>query len=246
MSTMPVVRLLPYAVADGPHNMAADETLLHSAATGVASLRFYGWQPATLSLGYFQPEKSRQRTARLAALPWLRRPTGGETLVHDQELTYTLALPAGSPWHGSEPWLPRLHRLIAVALATFGVTAQAYPTFDAPRPDNVLCFLHHTTGDLLINSHKIVGSAQRKQRGALLQHGAILLRQSAATPELPGILELTGRTLDSAELMHVLVQTIEQDTGWSVIPAGWTSAEEREIEELVASRYTQAGWNAKR
>ena len=48
-----VIRLLPYAVADGAVNMATDEALVHAAAEGVASLRFYGWTTATVSLGYF-------------------------------------------------------------------------------------------------------------------------------------------------------------------------------------------------
>lgn len=51
---MTICRHIPYQVADGPHNMAADEVLLESAIAGAASLRFYGWLPATLSLGYFQ------------------------------------------------------------------------------------------------------------------------------------------------------------------------------------------------
>ena len=58
-----LIRLLPYSEADGPHNMAADETLLESAVRGLASLRFYGWSPPTLSLGYFQPERSRLEEA---------------------------------------------------------------------------------------------------------------------------------------------------------------------------------------
>ena len=50
-----IVRVLPFAVADGPHNMAADEVLLEGALAGVASLRCYGWTTPTVSLGYFQP-----------------------------------------------------------------------------------------------------------------------------------------------------------------------------------------------
>lgn len=243
---MPVLRLLPYAVADGPTNMAADEVLLHSAAAGTASLRFYGWRPATLSLGYFQSEALRQRDARLAALSWLRRPTGGETLVHDEEVTYALALPMGSPWHGSEPWLPRMHRLIAAGLATLGVAVHPHPTFDAASPDNVLCFLHHTTGDLLIDGHKVVGSAQRKQRGALLQHGAILLGQCPATPRLPGIRELTGRTPTVTDVVLAVLHALTADTGWTVTPADWTTEEQQRQHNLVATKYTQDRWNRKR
>src|SRR5262245_26530345 len=96
------IRLLPYAIADGPHNMAADETLLEGAGRGVASLRFYGWSEATLSLGYFQPARRRFDAERLASLPFVRRPSGGDALVHHHELTCALALPAGRPWQAAK------------------------------------------------------------------------------------------------------------------------------------------------
>ena len=63
---MPTIRLLPLEIADGPSNMAADEMLLESAAQGVASLRFYGWSEATVSLGYFQPAAARLADPLLA------------------------------------------------------------------------------------------------------------------------------------------------------------------------------------
>src|SRR5207249_2965292 len=107
------IRLLPFATADGAHNMAADEVLLESAATGAASLRFYGWSEPTLSLGYFQPEVTRQGNPLLAGLPYVRRPTGGMTLVHHHELTYALALPTPAK---AQPWLCRMHGIIGHAL----------------------------------------------------------------------------------------------------------------------------------
>src|SRR5438093_839358 len=115
------VRLLPYAVADGPHNMAADEALLESAVAGTASLRFYGWSEATLSLGYFQPERLRLTDERLARLPFVRRASGGDALVHHHELTYALALPAGRDWQSRDPCLRCMHRVLAAALAALGV-----------------------------------------------------------------------------------------------------------------------------
>src|SRR5689334_22732481 len=104
---METVRLFRFALADGPTNMAVDETLLEAAAAGTASLRFYGWSAATLSLGYFQ-----RAADRLVALPWVRRPSGGGAIVHHLEVTYCLALPAGRPWQSGESWLPRVHTLI--------------------------------------------------------------------------------------------------------------------------------------
>src|SRR5262249_20087454 len=95
---MKTVRLLPLEIADGATNMAADEVLLEGAVAGTAALRFYGWSEPTLSLGYFQPESERHTDAQLSPLPVVRRATGGSALVHDHELTYALALPAGFDW----------------------------------------------------------------------------------------------------------------------------------------------------
>src|SRR3954469_17858125 len=107
---MPSVRLLPFATASGADNMARDEALLHSAADrGVASLRFYTWTEPTLSLGYFQPAAVREGSAALAGLPWVRRSTGGDAIVHHRELTYALALPPGPPWQTKESWVCRFH-----------------------------------------------------------------------------------------------------------------------------------------
>src|SRR5262249_13270053 len=86
-------RLLPYTVADGQTNVATDEALLESALAGVATLRFYGWSEPTLSLGYFQSHTIRLADPLLAELPFVRRPSGGDTLVQHHELTYALALP---------------------------------------------------------------------------------------------------------------------------------------------------------
>src|SRR5579859_6210376 len=116
-------RLLPFRTADGPHNMAADEVLLEAAVKGSASLRFYTWSDATISLGYFQPERLRREETPLAGRPFVRRPSGGMTLIHHHELTYALALPAGAPWQkaGDKPWLCRMHAIIAAALAQWGI-----------------------------------------------------------------------------------------------------------------------------
>lgn len=246
MSVVPVVRLLPYAIADGPNNMAADETLLASAGDGVASLRFYGWSEATLSLGYFQPERLRHEDARLAALPFVRRPSGGDTLVHHHELTYCLALPAGKPWHSEEPWLTRMHGLLAEVLTAWGVSAALHPHTDRTAFAGPLCFHHFTAGDLIVNAAKVVGSAQRRQRGALMQHGAVLLAASPATPSLPGLQELLGVRIAPEPLAAAVADAFRRRTGWHVEPGGWTVAERAALSALVEGKYRRGEWNEKR
>ncbi len=242
----PSCRLLPYAVADGARNMAADEVLLEEAVAGRASLRFYGWSPPTLSLGYFQPAALRAADERLAVLPYIRRPSGGLTLVHHHEVTYALALPQGKPWQDGESWLCRMHHVLAAALATLGVVVVPHRPRAGDHFDGPLCFRHHTAGDLLLGAAKVVGSAQRKLRGALMQHGGILLERSPFTPTLPGIRELSGRALGVEETCAAARRAFESATGWDVAPGEWTTEEHRRIEEIAEETYARPGWNDKR
>jgi lipoate-protein ligase A len=242
-----VIRLLPYADADGATNMAADETLVRSAAQGIASLRLYGWTTATLSLGYFQPHSVRLADSRLATLPWVRRPSGGATLVHHHELTYALALPPGSPWQIGKAWMPRMHRIITAALAELGLERNVEPVLDTTTKfGDVLCFQQHTPGDLLSGGKKVVGSAQRKYHQALMQHGSILLAQSEYTPALPGLLEMTGVSLGAAQVQEAVLHAFKNEIGWRIEATAWTMQEKQEIEELVVEKYATAEWNEKR
>jgi lipoate-protein ligase A len=243
---IPSVRLLPFAIADGPTNMAADEALLLSAGEGVASLRFYGWSPATLSLGYFQPAAARLSDARLAELPWVRRASGGATLVHDQEITYALALPAGLPWQTGPSWMTRFHEIVRASLGELGLgDGVSVVTTDDLRGE-VLCFQKQTVGDLVCRGHKIGGSAQRKHRRAMLQHGSILLRQSFWTPALPGIFELTGVELSPAAVETAVVRHFAAAIGWTIESGNWTAEERRLIDSLAHEKFAAASWNDKR
>lgn len=239
------VRPLPFAQADGAHNMAADEVLLHSAARGRASLRFYGWSRPTVSLGYFQPAAGRLADPLLRELPFVRRPTGGDALVHHHELTYCLAIPLETRRQPEEPWL-HMHAVIAAALADFGIDAQPYEA-DAGEPfAGFLCFRHFTKGDLLVRGSKVVGSAQRKQRNAVLQHGGILLAASPFAPSLPGLRELSGIEPPAEALAAAVVRHLTARTGWRVQPGNWTDEERADVETLTLEKYSGASWNGKR
>ena len=241
------IRLLPMETLTGPGNMAADEALLRSATAGVASLRFYSWTAPTLSLGYFQAAEVRHHDPRLAQLPWVRRATGGAALVHDQEVTYALALPAGAPWHDpTTPWSCRFHHIVIDALQGAGAKTRPVVCGQERKLGEVLCFLHQTAGDLLADGAKVVGSAQRKQKGALLQHGGILLKQSPYTPQLPGIFERTGIAFTPAEVAERVTRQFNEVTGWSIVPGTWTEEELAWRQEIEAERYGSPAWNEKR
>ncbi len=178
-------RWFPLTRADGVRNMATDDVLLDLATTEkVVYLRFYGWMGPTLSLGYFQAAAERLSRPSIAQLPFVRRPSGGKALIHHRELTYALALPPGF----APDWMPRMHsRIILPALDDLGLAGQVRavePTISPPP--TTLCFALKTGGDLVCAGHKVVGSAQRKHRQALLQHGAILLRKANTPPSCRG------------------------------------------------------------
>lgn len=240
------IRLLPFAAADGPTNMAADEALLQTARdTGVASLRFYAWSEPTVSLGYFQPAEVR-RTPNLEALAWVRRSTGGATIVHHHELTYSFALPASAP-RSPESWICRFHRLVRAVVAERGVPSKLVVCGAEQKLGDVLCFLHHTPGDLAVNGSKIAGSAQRKQHGALLQHGSVLLNRSEFAPELPGINDLAaGTAVTGDELAAELAARFAAECGAEVRPGEWTAAEFARVPEIKAEKYANPEWNHRR
>jgi lipoate-protein ligase A len=242
-----IVRLLPFETLSGPENMAADEVLLEAAEGGQPSLRFYAWQSPTLSLGYFQPEAVRQTDPQLRLLPFVRRSSGGATLVHDQELTYAIALPSGSIWQPrGQSWICRMHEIIARALTSVGIMAISVKCGEEKKSGEILCFLHQTPGDLVLGGHKIVGSAQRKQRGAILQHGAILLAKSASTPNLPGIREISKLEISAGDLTPAIRMTLEHKTGWRCSEYTWKPEELRRIAELAHDKYAHESWNSKR
>jgi lipoyl(octanoyl) transferase len=233
--------MLPFAIADGPTNMATDEVLLRSAAAGVGSLRFYGWSQPTLSLGYFQSEKLRRSDPALAAIPFVRRPSGGEMLVHHHELTYALGLP-----RGTEKWALRMHQIVIAALAAFGIDATFHVADASRQRHGPLCFHHFAAGDVLIGGAKVVGSSQRKHRGAVLQHGGILLAQSPLTPSLPGIRELTGRQLGAKQVAQAIRTAFETATSARLVEQSLTVAETEQVLQLIMDKYATDEWNCKR
>ena len=246
---MNAIRLLPVSADDGPTNMAADEALLESAADrGAATLRFYTWAAPTLSLGYFQPAAVRGDAPSLLPLPWVRRSTGGAAIVHHHELTYALTLPFGNTWQPrGESWICRFHHVVQAVLHDFGVTARGVACGEEQKLGGVLCFLHQTPADLTVNGSKVAGSAQRKLRGALLQHGSLLLRRSEFAPQLPGIFDATGRDLFTpAEFAERITEAFAIDTGVTVEPGAWTADEKARIPEIRAEKYANAEWNGKR
>jgi lipoate-protein ligase A len=98
----------------------------------------------------------------------------------------------------------------------------------------------------MIDGRKVVGSAQRKQRGAMMQHGGVLLAQSPFTPSLPGIRELAGVEVTADALGAAILARLRDRLGWTLKPGNRTAEDERAASELARNRYADPAWNRRR
>ena len=159
-----------------------------SAEPECAWFRTYGWTVPTLSLGYFQSVSEMESAPRWRDVAWVRRPTGGGAIWHHHELTYALALPRAHPLARQGVALyEAVHEALADLLRAQGLMVSRRGTGAGEigtRP--FLCFTDRDAADIVARGTKIVGSAQRRRSGAILQHGSMLLVHSPLTPELPG------------------------------------------------------------
>ena len=190
--TLPCLAL-PHALASGPAHMAMDEAMLESVAADghAAALRTYAWPEPTLSLGYFQRLADAEADPRWWSVPLVRRASGGGAIWHDREITYAVAIPAAHPLARRPADLYRaVHAAIVDALVARGVPARRRGESEGPPPRPFLCFADRDPEDVVVAGAKVVGSAQRRRAGAVLQQGSLLLARSATTPELPGLADL--------------------------------------------------------
>ncbi len=188
----------------GASNMALDHALMHRAVrTGEAVLRIYTWEVPTLSFGRHEVALGVYDRAAISAagLAVVRRPTGGRAVLHDDEITYSVTAPLRPDHHAAGPAGARrararalyaaINHLLLRGLARLGVTAQLSSGDATARPRSLgagPCFDTASDGELVVAGRKLVGSAQWREDGAVLQHGSILIadhraRLAALSPE---------------------------------------------------------------
>ena len=157
-------RLITDPPSRGSWNMAADYALLMSVSEGMSPpvLRFYSWVRPAITIGYFQnPETEADLAAcRSLGIDVIRRATGGGAVFHERELTYSMVFPADHPFAGKDPLDSYSRNLVPfiTALSSFGLDAK-----------------HAPVNDIHIGKRKVSGNAQIRRKGAVLQHGTILL-----------------------------------------------------------------------
>jgi len=221
--------------ACGQWNMAVDEALLESAVAGTGgTTRWYRWDRATLSLGYFQPPEEALREPRFAGLPVVRRLTGGGAIVHHHELTYACVLPAAHPLAGSlRDLYTMVHEAVLRVLSGLGFGARLRGIADGARRAEFLCFGRGDDFDVVMGDFKILGSAQRRRRGAVLQHGSLLLRRSEWLREFPGVFDCAGREVSEADLIEQLARAVGAVVSRKTVPGSLADDEMRRAAQLM-------------
>ncbi len=257
--------------------MAIDEAILNAIADGAAppTLRFFAWEPATLSLGYGQPIADVD-TTRVTAHGWglVRRPTGGRAILHTDELTYSVAAPMDEPRViGSvvESYR-RLSAGLLAGLQRLGLQARAErkdPAQTARGPDgapvmNPVCFEVPSDYEITADGRKLLGSAQVRKRGVVLQHGTLPL-SGDITRILDGLAypdgereALRGRVRSRAATLADIGLTASWPEAADALSAGFAEAlglvfseaelspaERADAERLVVEKYGNPDWTGR-
>ena len=265
-------RLIRDGANSGARNMAVDEALLlHHARekTSAPALRFYAWQPACLSLGRFQRVADLPSLAREdlhAPFDWVRRPTGGRAVWHQHEITYCVVLreellPRDSQSVvGAYEWLS--HAFLG-GLFQLGVEAELAPlaksadasTRDEPNRENAPrdanCFHSATRADFVTDGRKLIGAAQMRRGGAVLQHGSILLsiHEAAWRASTGGAMSRAvalrdlGVTASRETIIDALCESFQSALGATAEETPLSAREAELASTREAEKYRAATWN---
>ena len=253
-------RLLQTPPLDGPANMALDHALMARARQGgEAVLRVYEWSAPVLSLGRNQRALGIYIDEELArrGITAVRRPTGGRALLHLREITYSLTAPANA----GEPlgvMYRRMNDLLLHALSALGVSGGlARPASRSRPPTAMPCFAEPSGGEIVVDGRKLVGSAQWRDAGTLLQHGSILvendqgllpllMREPATMPPRPATLrEILGRAPQASELAMALFDAVRRTEDPFATPLTDADVGALDTSRLV-HHYLSAAWTWRR
>jgi lipoate-protein ligase A len=250
--------------------MALDEAILEAAASRESppTLRLYSWSPPCLSLGSAQPI-SQVDLDRLESIGWdiVRRPTGGRAILHTDELTYSLTAPANYPHlqGGVLQGYKYISQGLIAALSILGLEVELQPEVNLSEEErrHPVCFQLPSSYEITVEGKKLVGSAQLRRVGGVLQHGSLPLsgdigritnvlhfdeeaqrqrayrevHQRACTVE-----SCLGRTISWEQASNAMVQGFNTALGLQFQPASPSEGEIARANELFRERYANRSW----
>lgn len=263
-------RLLLDGERDGPGNMAIDEAILEAVIRGDSppTLRFYGWSPPCLSLGRNQPLAHADLAAcRAAGVDVVRRPSGGQAVLHAGELTYSVALLQTDPRSagGVLEGYRRLSEGLLAGLRQLGIEAlQALDARQADGPPSPICFDRPSPYEITYAGRKLIGSAQWRRGGGVLQHGSLplggdltcivdlvvlgdrdpLQARKRLAGRIISLEEACGRPVSPAAAAAALARGLSEKLNLALAPAHLGAEEQARATELRA-RYASDQWLAR-
>lgn len=271
-------RLIRSGHVTATRNMAIDEAMIdHVAAGGPPTLRLYGWEPAAVSLGYFQDFDSEvdELACKSLGIDIVRRLTGGRAILHDVEVTYSLVISE------AHPLIPRgiteSYRVISEGLvrglellgleAKMTVPERRTQGGTARLGSSPACFDAPSWYEVTVDGKKVIGSAQVRRKGVVLQHGSIPLDLDAEklftvlkfdndaarerakrlfVRNATSVRASLGRPVSFLDVSNGLLTGLQEVLGIGFKEDELTPWEQERAIELVATRYGTDAWNHRR
>lgn len=261
-------RVLYHSALDGATNMAIDQAIMEAVGRGESppTLRFYAWEPACLSLGYAQ-HVDEADLDRLMARGWeiVRRPTGGKAILHTDELTYSVAATGTHPIMagGILQSYRRISDALRHGLSQLDVSAHMASGEAAGTAIGPVCFAVPSNYEVTAEGKKLIGSAQVRRQGTVLQHGTVplygdvtricdvlvyeadLLRDWARTrvrERATTIETVLGRIVDWREVADAILIGFRDTFQLSMLEGELTESELERAEELRNTVYGTLEW----
>lgn len=247
-------RVLEDSPLPGPRNMARDHALARELREGTGVFRLYRWDPPTISFGRNEPAWGRYDLTKASeeGIAFVRRPTGGRAVLHHRELTYALVFPVRA-FGGLKAAYRLINKGLLAGIRSLGAAAElAHPSGPSLPPDAGPCFRQPAEGEVTARGRKLIGSAQVRLGGAVLQHGSIILDgDQSILRELRGddepvpppatLRRLMGFVPEVEALARCLQDGLALTLGGTWTSGTWSKAEGLASEELEA-HYSDEDW----
>lgn len=252
MSEEKVLRVIGDGPRRGAVNMAVDEAVLLAVNEGTspATLRFYRWSEPTISLGYFQRyEEFLAQEEEIRNLPVVRRQTGGGAILHDDEITYSLVVPLQDkiPSTDITGLYQMVHDAFIAVLGERGVSVDYRGGQESGNSQRgpFFCFARAHRLDLILKGEKLLGSAQRRIKHAVLQHGSLILSRHFTQQPSAQLRTEIGSLVALDEIQTGVAERIGIPLRLN-IQTGELSGQESDRVTELEMKYAGAEWNHQR
>ena len=268
-------RLIKTKTNDGFYNMAIDEAIMrnHQEKKVPPTIRFYSWNPAALSLGYFQnlEKEIDQEACQNAGIDIVRRLTGGRAILHDKELTYSITI--REDYNLLSNSIVTSYKEISQGLVNglnlLEIPAELKPMErgkKSPKGNSAACFDAPSWYEVILENKKLIGSAQTRKKGTILQHGSLPYeidpkktfklfnysnekqrkRARRIFSAKSTSLRAAGFNVDEKELQQALIKGLSKNLSFNYSLENLTAEELKLADKLRKQKYSKDKWNKKR